>query len=102
LVVGEEAVVAVGGLVVLVVLLLAVAAAAAAAAAAEKGSIVGHASTEGFVELYMEGTGLSEDAPLVGNVAGLIVAVQVDESYRNPVRLAEVGMAGLLKPLVVA
>jgi hypothetical protein len=99
LVVGEEAVVAVGGLVVLVVLLLAV---AAAAAAAEKGSIVDHVSTEGFVELYMGGTGLAEDVPLVGNVAGLIAVVQVDESSRNPVRLVEVDMAGLLKPLVVA
>jgi hypothetical protein len=100
LVVEKEVVVAVGGLVVLLVLLLAVAAAAAAAAA--KGSIVDHASMEGFVELYMEGTGLVEDVPLVGNVAGLIVAVQVDESSRNSVRLAEVDMAGLLKPLVVA
>ena len=100
MVVEKEVVVAVGGLVVLLVLLLAVAAAAAAAAA--KGSIVDHASMEGFVELYMEGTGLVEDVPLVGNVAGLIVAVQVDESSRNSVRLAEVDMAGLLKPLVVA
>jgi hypothetical protein len=91
-----EVVVAVGGLVVLLVLLLAV------VVAAEKGSIVDHASMEGFVELYMEGTGLVEDVPLVGNVAGLIVAVQVDESSRNSVRLAEVDMAGLLKPLVVA
>ena len=99
MVVEKEVVVAVGGLVVLLVLLLAVAAAAAAAA---KGSIVDHASMEGFVELYMEGTGLVEDVPLVGNVAGLIVAVQVDESSRNSVRLAEVDMAGLLKPLVVA
>jgi hypothetical protein len=96
LVVEKEVVVAVGGLVVLVVLLLAV------VVAAEKGSIVDHASMEGFVELYMEGTGLVEDVPLVGNVAGLIVAVQVDESSRNSVRLAEVDMAGLLKPLVVA
>jgi hypothetical protein len=95
LVVEKEVVVAVGGLVVLLVLLLAV-------AAAEKGSIVDHASMEGFVELYMEGTGLVEDVPLVGNVAGLIVAVQVDESSRNSVRLAEVDMAGLLKLLVVA
>jgi hypothetical protein len=96
LVVEKEVVVAVGGLVVLLVLLLAV------VVAAEKGSIVDHASMEGFVELYMEGTGLVEDVPLVGNVAGLIVAVQVDESSRNSVRLAEVDMAGLLKPLVVA
>ena len=94
MVVEKEVVVAVGGLVVLFVLLLAVVVAA-------KGSIVDHASMEGFVELYMEGTGLVEDVPLVGNVAGLIVAVQVGESSRNSVRLAEVGVAGLLKPLVV-
>jgi hypothetical protein len=94
LVVGEEAVVAVGGLLVAV-------AAAAASAAAEKGSIVDLAGMEGFVELYMEGIDLVEDAPLVGNVADLVVAVQVDESSRNSVRLAEVGVAGLLKLLGV-
>jgi hypothetical protein len=96
LVVGEEAVVAVGGLVALLV-----AVAAAASAAAEKGSIVDLAGMEGFVELYMEGIDLVEDAPLVGNVADLVVAVQVDESSRNSVRLAEVGVAGLLKLLGV-
>lgn len=69
MVVGKEAVVAVGGL---VALLLAV---AAASVAPEKGSIVDLASMEGFVELYMKGTGLVEDVPLVGNVAGLVVAV---------------------------
>jgi hypothetical protein len=94
LVVGEEAVVAVGGLLVAV-------AAAAASAAAEKGSIVDLVSMENFVELYMEGTGLVEDVPLVGNVAGLVVAVQVDESSRNSARLAEVGVVGLLKFLGV-
>ena len=91
MVVGKEAVVAVGGLVALHL------AVAAASVAAEKGSIVDLASMEGFVKLYMEGTGLVEDVPLVGNVAGLAV----DESSRNSVRLAEVGVAGLLKPLVV-
>lgn len=96
MVVGEEAVVAVEGLVALLV-----AVAAAASAAAEKGSIVDLVGMEGFVELYMEGTGLVEDVPLVGNVAGLVVAVQVDESSRNSVRLAEVGVAGLLKLLGV-
>ena len=96
MVVGEEAVVAVGGLVVLLV-----AVAAAASAAVEKGSIVDLVGMEGFVELYMEGTGLVEDVPLVGNVAGLVVAVQVDESSRNSVRLVEVGVAGLLKLLGV-
>ena len=96
MVVGEEAVVAVGGLVALLV-----AVAAAASAAAEKGSIVDLAGMEGFVELYMEGIDLVEDAPLVGNVADLVVAVQVDESSRNSVRLAEVGVAGLLKLLGV-
>jgi hypothetical protein len=97
LVVGEA--VAVGGS---VALLVAVAAAAAAASAAvEKGSIVDLVGMEGFVELYMEGTGLVEDVPLVGNVAGLVVAVQVDESSRNSVRLAEVDVAGLLKLLGV-
>jgi hypothetical protein len=94
LVVGEEAVVAVGGLVPLLV-----AVAAAASAAAERGSIVDLADMEGFVELYMEDTGLVEDVSLVGNVADLVVAVQVDESSRNSVRLAEVGVAGLLKLL---
>lgn len=96
MVVGEEAVVAVGGLVALLV-----AVAAAASAAAEKGSIVDLAGMEGFVELYTEGTGLVEDVPLVGNVADLVVAVQVGESSRNSVRLAEVGVAGLLKLLGV-
>lgn len=95
MVVGKEAVVAVGGVVALHL------AVAAASVAAEKGSIVDLASMEGFVKLYMEGTGLVEDVPLVGNVAGLAVVVQVDESSRNSVRLAEVGVAGLLKPLVV-
>jgi hypothetical protein len=94
LVVGEEAVVAVGGLLVAV-------AAAAASAAAEKGSIVDLVGMKDFVELYMEGTGLIEDVPLVGNVAGLVVAVQVDESSRNSARLAEVGVVGLLKFLGV-
>jgi hypothetical protein len=97
LVVGEEAVVAVGGL----ALLLVAVAAAAASAAAEKGSIVDLVGMEDFVELYMEGTGLVEDVPLVGNVAGLVVAVQVDESSRNSARLAEVGVVGLLKFLGV-
>jgi hypothetical protein len=96
LVVGEEAV-AVGGSVALLVAV----AAAAASAAVEKGSIVDLVGMEGFVELYMEGTGLVEDVPLVGNVAGLVVAVQVDESSRNSVRLAEVDVAGLLKLLGV-
>jgi hypothetical protein len=95
LVVGEEAVVG-GGSVALLV-----AVAAAASAAVEKGSIVDLVGMEGFVELYMEGTGLVEDVPLVGNVAGLVVAVQVDESSRNFVRLAEVGVVRLLKLLGV-
>jgi hypothetical protein len=75
--------------------------AAAASAAAEKGGIVDLAGMEGFVELCMEDTGLVEDVPLVGNVAGLVVAAQIDESSRNSVRPAEVGVAGLLKLLVV-
>jgi hypothetical protein len=91
LVVGEEAVVAVGGVVALLV----------AVAAAEKGSIVDLAGMEGFVELYMEDTGLVGDVSLVGNVAGLIVAVQVDESSRNSVRLAKASVARLLKLLGV-
>jgi hypothetical protein len=91
LVVGEEAVVAVGGLVALLV------AAAAASAAVGKGNIVDLAGIEGFVELYMEDTGLVEDVPLVGNVVGLVV----DENPRNPVRLAEVSVTGLLKLLGV-
>jgi hypothetical protein len=100
LVVGEEAV-AVGGSVALLVAVAAAAAAAAASAAVEKGSIVDLVGMEGFVELYIEGTGLVEDVPLVGNVAGLVVAVQVDESSRNSVRLAEVGVVRLLKLLGV-
>jgi hypothetical protein len=74
---------------------------AAAAAAAEKGGIVDFAGMKGFVELYMEGTGLVEDVPLLGNVADLVVAVQVDEGARNSERPVAVGVAGLSKLLGV-